>query len=92
MRPLKTVSVDWRVPLSEVSDRTRGAVAIQGNLDVMTLYGGPEVIEREAKKVLAQAPSLGHVFNLGHGILPDTPVEAVQHLVEVVHRLGRREI
>jgi len=86
------LSVDWRVSLAEAAERTRGATALQGNLDTMALYGGPEVIEREVARVLASAPAQGHIFNLGHGILPDTPVEAAQCLVETVHRLGRKEI
>ncbi len=86
------LSVDWRLSLAESWERTRGAVALQGNLDPMVLYGGPAVIEREAGRVLSEAPLHGHIFNLGHGILPDTTVEAAQHLVEAVHRLGRKEI
>ncbi len=86
------LSVDWRTSLAEVAERTRGSAALQGNLDVMALYGGPKVIEREVARVLAEAPPQGHIFNLGHGILPDTPVEAAQCLVETVHRLGRREV
>ena len=86
------LSVDWRTSLAEASERTRGAVALQGNLDTMALYGGPAVIEREVGRVLAEAPLQGHIFNLGHGILPDTPVEAAQCLVETVHRLGRKEV
>ena len=86
------LSVDWRVSLAEVAERTRGAAALKGNLDVRALYGGPKVIEREVARVLADAPVQGHIFNLGHGILPDTPVEAAQCLVETVHRLGRKEV
>ena len=86
------LSVDWRTSLAEVQERTRGAVALQGNLDPMVLYSKPEVVEREVGRVLADAPAQGHVFNLGHGVLPDTPVDAVLHLVETVHRLGRKEV
>lgn len=86
------ISVDWRVSLAEASERTRGAVALQGNLDPMALYASRDAVEREAAKVLADAPPLGHVFNLGHGIQPDTPVQNAQALVEIVHRLGRKEI
>jgi len=86
------LSVDWRTTLAEVQERTRGATALQGNLDPMVLYSKPEVIEREVGHVLADAPAQGHVFNLGHGVLPDTPVDAVLHLVETVHRLGRKEV
>lgn len=86
------VSVDWRISLAEASSRTLGAVALQGNLDPIVLHAPRAVIEREVGRVLADAPPQGHVFNLGHGILPDVPVEAAQALVEIVHRLGRKEI
>ena len=86
------ISVDWRVSLAEASERTRGAVALQGNLDPMALFAPLEAIEREAARVLSEAPPEGHVFNLGHGIQPDTPVESAQALVEIVHRLGRKEV
>jgi uroporphyrinogen decarboxylase len=86
------VSMDWRVSLAEASSRTRGAVALQGNLDPMTLYAPQDVIESETARVLSEAPALGHIFNLGHGIQPDTPPEAAKLLVETVHRLGRKEI
>ncbi|MEW5765433.1 MAG: uroporphyrinogen decarboxylase [Acidobacteriota bacterium] len=85
------VSVDWRVSLAEASERTRGAVALQGNLDPLALFGTRATVEREAARVLGEAPGVGHVFNLGHGILPETPVENVKALVEAVHRLGRKE-
>jgi uroporphyrinogen decarboxylase len=86
------ISMDWRVSLAEASERTRGAVALQGNLDPMTLFAPRDVIERETARVLSEAPALGHIFNLGHGIQPDTPPEAARFLVEAVHRLGRKEI
>jgi len=86
------ISVDWRVSLDEAAQRTRGATALQGNLDPVALYAPPKILEREAARVLAEAPAVGHIFNLGHGIQPDTPAESAVALVEVVHRLGRREI
>ncbi|MCB1742080.1 MAG: uroporphyrinogen decarboxylase, partial [Gammaproteobacteria bacterium] len=65
-------------------------VALQGNIDPAVLYAPPEAIEREVARVLAdfgQGP--GHVFNLGHGIAPDSPPESVAVLVDAVHRLSR---
>lgn len=86
------ISVDWRVSLAEAAERTRGAVALQGNLDPMVLFGSRATVEREAARVLGEAPPRGHIFNLGHGILPETPVDNVRFFVEAVHRLGRSEI
>jgi uroporphyrinogen decarboxylase len=85
------ISVDWRVSLTEAEHRTRGAVALQGNMDPMALYAPTKALRKEAVRVLEQAPPAGHIFNLGHGIQPDAPVEAVQALVEMVHKEGRRE-
>jgi uroporphyrinogen decarboxylase len=60
--------------------------AIQGNLDPAVLLGPWDAIERKARDVLARAGGRdGHVFNLGHGVLPDTPVEHLQRLVDLVH-------
>ena len=87
------LSVDWRVSLAEVQERTRGATALQGNLDPMVLYARPERHRAGGRAGPGRcARPQGHVFNLGHGILPDTPVEAVLRLVETVHRLGRKEV
>ncbi len=86
------ISVDWRISLAEAASRTRGAVVLQGNLDPMALFAPRKTLEREVSRILTEAPSRGHVFNLGHGIQPDTPVESARSLVEMVHRLGRREL
>ncbi|MEJ2368560.1 MAG: uroporphyrinogen decarboxylase [Acidobacteriota bacterium] len=86
------ISIDWRVSLGEALSRTRGAVALQGNLDPVTLFASADVLREEAGRVLEQAPKMGYVFNLGHGILPKTPVENAVALVETVHELGRQEI
>ena len=84
------VGLDWRVRLDEAWARL-GDVAVMGNLDPVTLFAGPEVVREQARKILAQAAGRpGHVFNLGHGILPETPVENVIALVEAVHEMSRR--
>jgi uroporphyrinogen decarboxylase len=79
------IGVDWRVPLDEAWSRI-GPRAIQGNLDPAILLGPRAEIERRVHDVLRRAGRRpGHIFNLGHGILPETPVESVQAVVEMVH-------
>jgi uroporphyrinogen decarboxylase len=61
-------------------------VAVMGNLDPVTLFAKQDVLRTQAKRILDQAEGRpGHIFNLGHGILPETPVENVIALVEMVH-------
>ncbi len=82
------VGVDWRVPLDEASRRTGGRVAVQGNLDPAVLFADRASIEAEARRIAAEgrlAP--GHVFNLGHGVLPETDPDVLTRLVELVHTL-----
>jgi uroporphyrinogen decarboxylase len=65
-------------------------VSVQGNLDPVVLFGPREHIEERVQEILNKAESArGHIFNLGHGILPDTPVENAVAMVEAVHRLSR---
>jgi len=85
------IGVDWRTPLDGARRTLGSKIAVQGNLDPCSLYAPPEEIERRVTWVLAEAgPSPGHIFNLGHGILPETPVEHVHAMIEAVHRHGRR--
>jgi len=82
------VGVDWRVPLDEAARRTGGAHPVQGNLDPAVLFADRASIEAEARRIVAEgrrAP--GHVFNLGHGVLPDTDPDVLTWLVELVHSL-----
>jgi uroporphyrinogen decarboxylase len=80
------VSVDWRLPLDEAWSRLGDGVAVQGNLDPAALLARPEVVVAKARSVLeAVGGRPGHIFNLGHGLLPTTPVENVALLVETVH-------
>lgn len=84
------VGVDWRVPLHEAWERVGFDVAVQGNLDPAACLAPWDVVETKALAVLRRAAGRpGHVFNLGHGILPGTPVENVERLVDLVH--GRTE-
>jgi len=85
------VSVDWRVPLDEAWDRIGDRLGIQGNLDPAVLLAPLRVVEREAGRVLAAAGGRpGHVFNLGHGVLPDTPSDSLAALVRLVHAATAR--
>jgi uroporphyrinogen decarboxylase len=76
--------VDWRLPIDEARARLGDARAIQGNLDPALLLGPIEEIERRARDVVRRGGKRGHVFNLGHGITPDVPIEAVTALVAAV--------
>jgi uroporphyrinogen decarboxylase len=80
------VGVDWRVPLDRARDRVGASVAIQGNLDPAACLAPWEVVEDRALAVLQRAGGRpGHVFNLGHGVLPETPPETLQRVVDLVH-------
>jgi uroporphyrinogen decarboxylase len=79
------IGVDWRIPLDEAWRRV-GDRAIQGNLDPATLLAPRPVLERRVDAILARAGGRpGHIFNLGHGVLPETPVESLVAVVERVH-------
>jgi uroporphyrinogen decarboxylase len=79
------VSLDWRVPLDEGWRRVGGDLAVQGNLEPAVLLGPRELVQERARDVLRRAGGRrGHVFNLGHGVLPETPLEHLQLLVETV--------
>ena len=80
------VSVDWRVPLDEAWRRIGAEKGIQGNLDPTVLLAPSDVIAREASDVLRRAAGRpGHIFNLGHGILPQTDPDAMAQVVDLVH-------
>ena len=80
------IGLDWRVRLDEGWQRVGHDVAVMGNLDPVALFADREVLLAQAQRVLDQADRRpGHIFNLGHGILPETPVENVIALVEMVH-------
>ena len=84
------VGLDWTVDLAQARRRVGGRVALQGNLDPLVLLTDPDTVVREATAVVeAAGPAPGHIFNLGHGIVPKTPPEHVAALVEAVHRASR---
>lgn len=85
------IGVDWRLPIDEAWKSIGAGQAIQGNLDPVSLFAPREHIEGRVGDIVdrvGQRP--GHIFNLGHGILPGTPLDNVEFLVETVHRYSRR--
>ena len=81
------VGVDWRVPLDEAARRVGPGKALQGNLDPAVLFAPEAAVRRKTAEVLQAARDLeGHVFNLGHGVLPSTDPDALTRLVEFVHK------
>jgi uroporphyrinogen decarboxylase len=85
------IGLDWRVKLDEGWQRVGHDVGIMGNLDPVVLFANKDVLRARAKRILDQAGGrAGHIFNLGHGILPETPVENVIALVEMVHEMSHR--
>jgi uroporphyrinogen decarboxylase len=85
------MGLDWHVNLGTARDILGPGFAVQGNLDPTVLYAPKEIIEREVKRVLDEnAGRPGHIFNLGHGILPTVPPENAIHMVECVHRLSQK--
>jgi len=78
------LSVDWRIPIAEARARVGDRVALQGNLDPCTLLGSVSNLTATAEDILKQAGPTGHIFNLGHGILPPTPVDNARALIDFV--------
>jgi uroporphyrinogen decarboxylase len=85
------VGLDWTVDIAEARERVGSRVALQGNLDPLVLLTSADVVRREAAAIVRAAGAApGHIFNLGHGIVPATPPENVAALVEAVHSESRR--
>ena len=82
------VGVDWRVPLDEAAHRVGRSYSVQGNLDPAVLLADRATVEREVRRVVEQGRAArGHVFNLGHGVLPETDPDVLTRVVEQVHEL-----
>ncbi|WP_194824385.1 uroporphyrinogen decarboxylase [Nocardia sp. XZ_19_231] len=87
------VGVDWRVPLTDAVRRVGAGKGLQGNLDPAILFAGFDAVEAETRRILREADeaitlgATGHIFNLGHGVLPDTDPGVLTALVELVHSL-----
>ena len=85
------IGLDWRTALPEAWDRLGPGVAVQGNLDPTVLFAPVAEVESQATRILDQAAGRpGHIFNLGHGIMPHTPVDTVRRLVDFVHAKSAR--
>jgi uroporphyrinogen decarboxylase len=83
------LSLDWRIDLGEAAARVGRRASLQGNLDPCALYAPRDVIFAKVRELArAAAPARGHVLNLGHGCLPDTPVEGVRAFIEAAKSLG----
>lgn len=84
----EVVGIDHRVSMSSAIDRVGGGHSVQGNLDPAALFAGPDVVHRQADRIVAQGRgSRGHIFNLGHGVLPETSPDALTDLVEFLHTM-----
>ncbi len=82
--PAEVLAVDWRVDLGKLQ-RDNPARAVQGNIDPAILTAGREPTRASADALLGSVSATGHIVNLGHGILPNTPIESVEALVQAVH-------
>jgi uroporphyrinogen decarboxylase len=84
------IGLDWRVELDDAWARLGDQVGVQGNLDPVTLFAPVSEVVSQARRILDQADGRpGHIFNLGHGVLPHTPVDHVRALVDVVHEYSQ---
>ncbi len=85
------IGVDWRIEIDEAWAQLGPEVAVQGNLDPVALFAPWDEVQRRADNILERVGGRpGHIFNLGHGILPETPVDTVRRLAEYVHERSRQ--
>ena len=85
------VGIDWRIPLDDAWEQVGHDRPVQGNLDPISLLADLENVKSMAADVLQRAGGrAGHIFNLGHGILPQTPVDHAIALVDIVHELSQK--
>ncbi|HET7378217.1 MAG TPA: uroporphyrinogen decarboxylase, partial [Anaerolineae bacterium] len=85
------IGLDWRTPLDWGWNMLGNDIAVQGNLDPVALFAPRAELKKRVKIILDQAANRpGHIFNLGHGILPETPIENVKAVVEMVHEYSKR--
>jgi len=88
----EVMGVDWRVPLDRAAERFASPRVLQGNLDPAMLFAGEGVVREEVARIKAEAAraieagtATGHIFNLGHGVLPTTDAEAITEAVRLIH-------
>jgi uroporphyrinogen decarboxylase len=87
------IGIDWRIELSDAIEKLGDGLAVQGNLDPTVLFGTKEIIRERVSDILrGAADAHGHIFNLGHGILPETPVDNAVAMVEAVHEISSKGI
>jgi uroporphyrinogen decarboxylase len=79
------LGLDWQLPIAEARRRL-GDLPVQGNLDPLALFGSESSVRRQTRSILDQAGGRGHICNLGHGILPETPIAAVEWMLDEVER------
>jgi uroporphyrinogen decarboxylase len=85
------IGLDWRTDIDEAWKTLNYEPAVQGNLDPVALYGSQDYIMRRVKDILDRVGNRnGHIFNLGHGILPTVPSDNVKYMIDLVHELSRR--
>jgi uroporphyrinogen decarboxylase len=85
------IGIDWKIDIGDAIKKVGKKVVVQGNLDPCALFLSREEIEERVKDILWKGEAAkGHIFNLGHGILPETPVDNAIALVEAVHKYGRK--
>jgi len=85
------MGIDWRINIDDAIKRLGSSISVQGNLDPCALFLPKDKIANRVSDILKRASSArGHIFNLGHGVLPETPVENVVAMVEMVHRLSKK--
>ncbi len=86
MAGVEVMGIDWRVPLDRAVARIQPGQAVQGNLDPTAVFAPWDVLEAKAHEVLSLGrTAAGHIFNLGHGVLPDTDPQVLTRLVELIH-------
>jgi uroporphyrinogen decarboxylase len=85
------IGVDWRIEIGDAWRILGYDVGIQGNLDPTVLFAPPQTIRETVRAILGAAENRsGHIFNLGHGILPETPVDHARLMVDAVHEMSQR--